>query len=498
MTTRDKLQNAFLSKSLFLRGLQCYKSLYLDRRRHELRDEVSYAQERLFEMGKEVGRYAQKLFPNGVTISFEGIPIAEQIVQTTDEIKKGTLTLYEPAFSYNNVFIKVDILHKSKAGWEIYEVKSATEIKDIYIDDVAVQYYVLKGTGLSISKAHLVYINNHYVRYGEIEIDKLFTLEDITEAIEERQGFIEKEIKNMREALKEDNIPDIDIGRHCHDPYDCDFIGFCWQHVPQDSVFELKSRGANAYELYKQGILYLKDVPDELLSNSQKIQVQGTLENKDSINHKAVKEFLDSVWHPLCFLDFETFYISIPPFDGTKPYQQIPYQYSLYCQDNENSELRHYEYLAKAGVDPRKELIEKLLKEIPENACVLVYNKSFEIGVLKGLGGWFPEYKEKIDNIIDNIIDLMSPFQRKDIYLYQMRGSYSIKAVLPLLVPELSYEELEIKDGEMAMDAYFTMAKSQDLSEIEKIRKALLEYCKLDTFGMVKMVERMRDLISSR
>lgn len=494
MASDNKANTAYLSKSLFLRGLQCYKSLYLDRRHPELRGEISYAQERLFEMGKEVGRYAQRLFPGGVIIAFEDIPISEQIVLTTDEIKKGTLTLYEPAFSYNNVFIKIDILHKSKAGWEIYEVKSSTEIKDFYIDDVAVQYYVLKGTGLPISKANLVYINNQYVRNGDIEVDKLFIIEDITNGVEQRQGFIGEEIKKMREVLKEATIPDIDIGRQCHDPYDCDFISFCWQHVPEDSVFELKGRGANGYELYKQGILSLKDVPSELLSDKQTIQVEGALEKKDFINHKAVKEFLNSLWHPLCFLDFETFYIPIPPFDGTRPYQQIPYQYSLYCKDNKNSELRHYEYLAETGVDPRKELIEKLLKEIPENACIVVYNKSFEIGVLKSLGGWFPEYKEKIDNIINNIIDLMSPFQRKDIYFYQMRGSYSIKAALPLLVPELSYENLEIKDGEMAMNAYFTMAKSQDTSEIEKIRKALLEYCKLDTLGMVKMLERMRGI----
>ena len=492
MTPNNKPHNTYLSKSLFLRGLQCYKSLYLDRRRPELRGEISYAQEKLFERGKEVGTYAQMLFPCGIIIPYEETPVSEQIIRTTDEIKKGTLTLYEPAFTYNNVFVKVDILHKSKKGWEIYEVKMATEIKDIYIYDVAVQHYVLKGAGLPVSKVNLVYINNQYVRNGDIEVAKLFIIKDIAELVEEKEGYVVKEIESMREVLKEDDIPNIDIGRHCHDPYDCDFIGFCWQHIHEDSVFELKGRGANGYELYKQGIIHLKDVPQELLSNNQKIQVKCTLEKKNFINQKKVKEFLDSVWYPLCFLDFETFYSAIPPLDGTRPYQQIPYQYSLYCKDNADAELRYYEYLSQPGIDPRKELIEKLLKEIPENACAVVYNKSFEIGVLKSLGGWFPEYKEKIDNIINNIIDLMSPFQKKDIYFWQMRGSYSIKAALPLLVPELSYEDMDIKDGEMAMNAYFTMAESKDPSEIEKIRKALLEYCKLDTFGMVKMVERMR------
>ena len=178
MTPSDKLQNAYVSKSLFLRGLQCYKSLCLDRRRPELRDESLYAREELFERGKEVEAYAQRLFPNGVFIPFEEISLSEQITQTIGEIKKRTPTLYQPAFSYNNVFVKVDILNKGKKGFGIYEVKSATEIKDIYIDDVAVQYYVLKGTGLAISKAYLVYINNQYVRYGEIELDKLFIIED--------------------------------------------------------------------------------------------------------------------------------------------------------------------------------------------------------------------------------------------------------------------------------------------------------------------------------
>ncbi|MCW9096663.1 MAG: DUF2779 domain-containing protein, partial [Ignavibacteriaceae bacterium] len=192
--------------------------------------------------------------------------------------------------------------------------------------------------------------------------------------------------------------------------------------------------------------------------------------------------------------DFETtFMVPIPMFDETRPYQQVPFQYSLHYLEKENAKLQHYEYLAPAQDDPRKELLEKLLKEIPENACVLVYNKTFEIGVLKDLATWLPEYSEQIENIVQNIRDLMAPFRRKDIYRWEMKGSYSIKYVLPALVSEMNYKEMEISDGGMASSAWFNMWALEDLKETEKIRKALLEYCKMDTLAMVSILDKLNN-----
>ena len=172
-------------------------------------------------------------------------------------------------------------------------------------------------------------------------------------------------------------------------------------------------------------------------------------------------------------------------FDGVRPYQQVPFQYSLHVQEKEGEELKHFEYLGTAGDDPRRELIEKLLNDIPKNSCVLAYNMSFEIGILNDLKEWFPEYEEKIDNIIANMRDLMVPFRSKAIYQWQMEGSYSLKKVLPALVPELSYEDMDVSDGAMASDTWLKMIPMKNLTVIKASRKALLEYCCLDTFAMV-------------
>ena len=497
MTVFNKKISTYLSKSLFIRGLQCHKSLYLHKYHPDLKDKISEEQEALFQSGVNVGIYAQKLFTGGVEIPFDDVSLSKQIQRTMIEIENGAKVIYEAAFSYDNVFVKVDILRKTDIGWEIYEVKGSTGVKDVYYDDVSIQYYVLKGSGLSVSKAFLVHINNQYVRQGEIEVDKLFTIQDLSNDVIEKQKSIKHEIDKMRKMLKSQE-PNIDIGEHCTDPYDCDFCGYCWKHIPEDSVFSLKGIGPNKFDLYRQGIIRLEDIPRDILPQSQRIQLEGTLYKKNITNKVAVKEFLETLWFPICFLDFETtFMVPIPLYDETRPYQQVPFQYSLHYLEKENAELQHYEYLAFAHVDPRKELLENLLSKIPKDACVLVYNKTFEIGVLNDLAKWFPEYSDQIGNIIQNIRDLMIPFRRKDIYCWEMEGSYSIKNVLPALVPKLSYNDMEISDGGMASNAWLSMWEIENLEETEKIRKALLEYCKLDTLAMVRIIEKFKTVCNS-
>jgi hypothetical protein len=495
MTVMDKKISTYLSKSLFIRGLQCHKSLYLHKYHPDLKDEVSEEQEAKFQTGTDVGIYAQKLFPDGVEILWDDNSLSNQIKRTKVEIENGAKVIYEAAFSFDNIFVKVDILRKWNGNWQIYEVKGSTEVKPVYYDDVAIQYFVLKGSGLPVSKAFLVHINNQYVRQGEIEVDKLFIKQDLTREVIEKQEFVETEIKKMRTILRNAK-PNIDIGEHCTDPYDCDFYGHCWQHIPKDSVFNLVGRRkSNKFDLYKQGIIRLEDIPRSILSRNQRIQLDGTLYKKNITNRAGIKDFLDTLWYPICFLDFETtFMVPIPMFNETRPYQQVAFQYSLHYLESENAELQHYEYLALDHVDPRKELLEDLLNKIPESACVLVYNKTFEIGVLNALANWFPEYSNQIGKIIRNIRDLMIPFRRKDVYRWEMKGSFSLKYVLPAIVPALSYDEMEISDGGMASSAWLSTWELEDSSEIEKIRNALLEYCKLDTLGMVRILEKLKEM----
>lgn len=484
---------SYLSKTLFIKGLQCHKALYLQKYHPELKGGVSDTTEALFRSGRNVGVLAQKLFPGGIEIPYEGLSLADQITQTQREIEKGNDTIYEAAFSYEGSFCKVDILHKSKGGWEIYEVKSSTDMKDVYYDDAAFQYFVLKSTGLPVSRAYLVYINNQYVKEGDIEVEKLFTIQDLTETVKEKESMVYGELQKQRNMLEGD-LPEIDIGEYCSNPYDCDFIGYCWSHIPENSVFDLRGKGVDKFDLYRNGIIHMKDIPSDILNVKQRIQVEGTLRKKDYIRTESIRNFLTTLWYPLYFLDFETFMSPIPLFDGTRPYQQIPFQYSLHYMEHNGDELKHHEFLALPNYDHRKDLADKLANEIPDNACILAYNMSFERRILADLVTLLPEYSDKIQGMIVNMRDLIKPFKSKDCYLFQMNGSYSMKAVLPALVPELNYNEMEISDGSMAMNAYSTMCETEDKGELERIRKALLEYCSLDTLGMVRIVERLREI----
>lgn len=495
--TENKRTNTYLSKSLFIRGLQCPKSLYLHKYHPELMDEIDESKEMLFKSGHEVGILAQKLYPSGITIPYEGLSKEKQINKTKREIENGAKTIYEASFSYNDVFIKADIMHKEAKGWNLYEVKNSTKLKDYYLDDIAIQYYVLQGLGIPVSKAFLVYINKKYVRDGDIEVHKLFTKNDLTEIIRQKQDYIADEIKRLKDMLKGD-IPEIDIGGHCDDPYECDFKSHCWRHIPEDSIFSIASNWIDKFAYYKEGIICLKDIPLDKLKNRQRIYVEAFLNKKDFINKEGIKEFLGSLRYPLCFLDFETTYmIAIPLFNGTKPYQQVPFQYSLHYLSNEGAKLEHKEYLAEAGIDPRRPFLESLLNNIRDDACLFVYNRTFETKILRLCQQWFPEYKKRIERIINNMIDLMAPFRRKDYYTWQMYGSYSLKYVLPALIPAMNYEALKISDGQMASDEYMRIYYSQDVEEIAKTRKSLLEYCRQDTLAMVEILERLKEAVKS-
>ncbi len=249
-------------------------------------------------------------------------------------MKAGTPVLYEPAFSHNGVFARPDILTCGKDGWGIYEVKNSTGEKAYYQDDIAIQFYVLKGLGYPVDRAFLVHINNQYVRQRELEPEKLFAVKDLTGVVTDKQPYIQDKIQDLREMLKR-GLPETAIGPQCHDPYECDFVGHCWDHLPAYSVFELGGRGANPFDFYNQGILKLEDVPFDRLSPSQQFQLERFLKKDLWIDREKLNHFLASLWYPLAFLDFETLFVPVPLFDGTRPYQPVPFQFSLHVEGKE-------------------------------------------------------------------------------------------------------------------------------------------------------------------
>ena len=484
-----KTRSFYLSKSQFTRGLQCHKSLWLLKNRPELRAEPDAALQARFDAGTEVGILAQQLFPGGTALEYSS-GISRNISTTQKLIASGSDTIYEATFRHDNVLAMVDILHRRPDGWELYEVKSSTETKDIFINDTAIQYYVVTGAGISISRVFLVHLNNQYTRMGELDLHKLFAIDDVTALTRSRQAGIRQQLADMRRTL-EGNEPVIDIGPYCTAPYECDFKHYCWQHIPECSIFDIANLRTNRkFALYYGGALHMKDIPPDFsLSANMRIQVEAQLSGKDFIDIRNIREFLATVIEPVGFLDFETFMEPVPSFDGQRPYQQIPFQYSLHILAG--GKLSHHEFLGEPGLDPRRLFIEKLLVDARTCRTILVYNQAFEVARLQEMTDNFPEFAGEIEAIIARIVDLMAPFRNKDYYVRAMCGSHSIKYVLPALVPDLSYAGLAIADGEMAMLAYAELAKTGNRADKEKIRQNLLEYCRMDTFGMVRIWEKL-------
>ena len=483
-----------LSKSLILKGLQCQNALCLAKNPPEFDFPPQPDLEAKFRAGTEVGQLAQQLFPGGVEVPYEGLSFPAQLARTRELIDNGTQVIYEASFSFSAIFVKVDILVRDGAGWQIHEVKMGTSVKDVNLDDVAIQRYVLNGCGLSVTSSFLVHIDNSYVRQGEIEVDKLFHSEDISLQVATRQQSMPEIVSELRKRLSETAEPGIRIGPHCSDPYDCDYIPYCWRFIEDNTIFELRGKGIDKFDYYNRGIIKLEDLPLDELNPAQRQQTEATLHQLDVWNRPGVREFLDTLWYPICHLDFESFNTPIPKYDGTRPYQQVPFQYSLHLQRRAAGQVQHCEFLANSEGDPRRALIEQLLAEIPAEACILTYNQAFEKGVLRQLAEQFPDLAGDIELRVANVRDLMVPFRRRDVYRWTMRGSYSIKDVLPAMVPELSYDGLQIADGYAAMRAYHEMCALQPGDELDRLRDAMREYCRLDTWAMVRILAELQKL----
>lgn len=492
-----------LSKSLYTRGIQCPKSLWLKKYMPDVLTPPDEAAQAVFDTGNVIGDLACELFADGKEVPFSR-NYDEMITQTKEWLDDGVANIYEATFEYNGILVMVDVLRVVPDGVEIYEVKSSTSVKDIYLHDVSIQYYVLSSLGFNVKSASVVHIDKTYVRDEELELGGLFSIVDVTQevvAMQENIPFILEEFE--KHLSDKENEPAIEIGKHCHNPYECDAKEYCWRvqrGIPEFSIFNIFNLGSKKQvELYEQGIVNIDDVPDSFAMTANQKQAVENYKSKDThINKEAIKEFLDTLSYPLYHLDFETYQQAVPEFKGISPFMQIPFQYSLHIE-HEDGTLKHREFLAKDGADPRYALAQKLCKDIPKSATVLAYNMSFEKGVISKLALEFEELSSHLLNINENIKDLMLPFQQKHYVTPSMQGSYSIKYVLPALVPEMvqAYKELDgVQNGSQAMNAFANMPKL-GAEEKQKMRNALLKYCKLDTLAMVKVFEKLRAVVQN-
>ncbi|EGK8097827.1 DUF2779 domain-containing protein [Campylobacter lari] len=441
-------------------------------------------------------------------MEFEGSSLNEKCEQTRKLLENNQEVIYEATFCYDGILIMIDILQNTKDGMIINEVKSSTSltktptskvIKKTYIDDCALQYYVLSNLGYKIKQVNLIHLNNKYYRGDFLDINQLFKFNDITDKVIQNQEEVRKNLKYFEEILSKNEEPDIDIGTHCFDPYDCDGYKYCWVEqrnlCENENIFSI-SKSNKIFNLYRKNIINFKDIKDlSTFTENQQIQIKASLNKEIYINKENIKKLLDTLTYPIYHLDFESFTQVIPEYRVVKSYMQIPFQYSLHIDYKDK--LEHKEFLSECGIDPRYELAKNLINDIPKDVCVLAYNASFEKGVIRNLALAFPEFSEHLLNIEKNIEDLMIPFQNKDYYHYKMQGSYSIKKVLLALIPDMeqAYNNLDlIHNGSEAMKSFETM-QNMDENERKACRQALLEYCKLDTLAMVKILKHLEELV---
>ena len=502
----------YLSKSKYCGLWQCPKIAWMKKYKPEELELDNSVIARM-DVGNVVGDLAMGYFGEFVEVTAknaDGSLDLEQMKRKTAEcMKNGVENICEASFDYKGLYCAVDILRKTDGGWAIYEVKSSTkhenstEDRPVYIADVAYQKYVLEHAGVNVTGTYLVCLNKDYVFDGTLDIHKLFLISDVSDEIKPEEAKIEANLSLAEKLLQSNKEPDIDIGVKCKNPYYCGFWKYCSKHIPQPSVFNLyRMPFWKKIDHYKHGRIDYDTLlhSDKVTNGKQLRQMLHYLsEQGDYIEKENIRDFLSTLSFPLYFLDFETIQPVIPEYIGTHPYAQIPFQYSLHYIEREGGPLLHKEFLAESGTDPRRAVAEALCRDIPMNVCVTAYNKTFECTRLKELAEFFPDLSEHLLNIRDNIVDLLVPFQSGYYYNKAMGGSFSIKSVLPALFPddpELDYHNLDqIHNGGEAMTV-FPQIKDMPPEVQEKTRHNLLEYCKLDTLAMVKLWEKLKEVIA--
>ena len=537
-----------LSKSRYTAFCQCPKNLWLKVYKPNEATIDAGLQAR-FAQGNVVGDLAMGLFGDFKEAHAEkadgSLDLSKMVEQTRQWMEEGVENICEASFICEGGYCAVDILRKTTGGWAIYEVKSTSfpefngqEAKlEKYAPDIAYQKWVLEQCGVCVTGTYLVCLNSDYVRHGELDIQQLFVINDMKEMVDNEYLKVQARVSQAMKVINNEQEPDIDLSECCMKPYGCAFRNYCMlQHgVPIPSVFDVyggKGKGGFTFkkklDCYHQGLITFEDLRSTDIGPIQNMQIEAALTGKEFINPEGIRNFLDQLSYPLYFLDFETMQDAVPQYDGAKVYAQITFQYSLHIKENESASYKHREFLAPSdGSDPRRALAEQLCRDIPKDVCTLAYNKMFECGRIRELAALYPDLAPHLLNIADNIKDLIDPFRAGDYYVPAMGGSFSIKSVLPALFPgdsELDYHNLDKrcqnggdamnifprlqqleqslpKQGMLSQDGKLLMVDSlmplseqiRILEEINTSRQALLNYCKLDTWAMVKVWEKLRE-----
>lgn len=486
-----------ISKSQYVKGLQCPKALWLYRHRKDLAPEITPEKQALFNTGHKTGELAMQYFGEGIEVTNEYWDIKGAIETTQKLIKDGLDIIYEATAMHpvDGGYSRIDILKRVEGSdeWDLIEVKSSTSVKDYHLDDMAFQYHVFYGAGYKIRKCFMMLIDNSYIRNGDINPTQLLRLEEITAHVLSKQDQVDAVAGQLGYILERKAEPNVTIGARCFKPFECDYKDHCWAHVPEYSVYNVFQK-PKAEEIAKRHGVALEKLPDHVrLGGTKALDVESYLNGTTVIDAASIASFLRGVEYPLYFLDYETLQTAIPLFDGTRPFQQIPFQFSVHVQDSPSAELVHDEYLHKERTDPRRAFAERLIELCGHEGTVLIYNKAFEIARNNELAKDFPDLAADIQAINARVLDLLVPFKKRWLYHPNQNSSASIKAVLPTFT-DLDYKDMKISHGGEAMLQYGNFMKGLiEAADLEELWQNLIAYCKQDTYGMVLLLDVLRE-----
>lgn len=488
-----------LSKSRYIAGLQCAKRLWYEVNAFREIPAYDAAAEERFAQGHEVGRLATRLFPGGVEVARDKRRWSTTAA-ATERALTARIPLYEAAFVHAGGACRVDILVPVEGGqWDLLEVKSSTSVKEVHLADLAFQTWVVRGAGVPVRRACLVRLDSSYVRQGEIDPTGLFAIDDLTTEVEAYLDLVPSELARQQEIAALPAAPEAAIGPRCKNPHGCPLIPVCWKGVPESSVLDLVRGGTKAWELYHQGVRHVAAIPPHVeLSERQRIQVEAARTGEPKVDRAAIAAFLAGLVHPVHCLDFETFQVPLPPFDGARPWQQIPFQWSLHVVDAPGARPRTAAFLADGDGDPRLEFLESLRVALAPQGAIVAFNVGFERQRLEEAAEVLPEHGEWVASLAPRFVDLLEPFARFDYYHPAQNGSASLKAVLPVLGAR-GYDHLEVQEGTAAAREFLRLRSGAvEPAERERVRQALLDYCGRDTEGMVEIVAALEQLVTGQ
>lgn len=472
-------------------------SCHRERFKH-LADPLDWMALHLIGEGNRLGQMARERFPGGRLIGYV-FDLARARAETAEAMRDAAVEyLFEGAFASGGLLCRVDVLHKVEDGVvDLIEVKATNAVKPEHLPDVGFQMAVLESTGLVVRSARLMHFNPEYVHPGgdRYDLDALFTTDDVTDkACAWVRANREPLLLAMQSDLAQPEPPKVPIRYGCRD---CVYYRqACAPAAPEHPVFELGNlRGGLAEALAAAGLEDVRDVPDDFpgLADGHRLVLESVRTGGLALDSTTFQAFLRELVYPLWFLDFETYMPGLPIFAGMRPWQQIPFQWSLHVQEEDGS-VRHEEFLKADGSDPRRAFAEALLAAVRESGSIVVYNKGMESTRLRELARDLPDLGEGLLSLDARIVDLL-PAVRESCYHCDFHGSRSLKSVTPVLAPELSYEELALKAGMQAMEAYEVIVDpGTSEAESEQLRADLLKYCSLDTLAMVEVLRKLQEL----